>query len=59
MPIRARGFSTVTLLGRVLGGGARRIHTSADTIEHLTEEGLRDAADVVHALAQRLAGGKA
>jgi hypothetical protein len=47
MPIAARGFSTVTLLGRVLGRPAQRFHTADDTPDHLSEEGLRDAVRVL------------
>lgn len=57
MPIAARGFATVTVLGQVLGGASRRIHTERDTPEALGEEGMRDAQRFVHELARQLAGG--
>ena len=52
MPIAARGFASVTLLGRVLGGAAARVHSARDEVAHLGEDGLRDAADVVHEIAR-------
>ncbi|MDP6461333.1 MAG: M28 family peptidase, partial [Gemmatimonadota bacterium] len=55
MPISSRGYSTVTLLGRVPGGASVRIHTARDTAEHLCEAGLRDAATVLTELARMAA----
>lgn len=56
MPIAARGFATVTLVGEVLGSASRRIHSREDTVEHLDPVALAAAARLVHALARRLAG---
>ncbi len=56
MPIAARGFATVTLVGEVLGSASRRIHTREDTVEHLDPDALAAVARLVHALARRLAG---
>ncbi len=47
MPIAARGYATVTILGRVMGEASRRIHSQRDTVDALTEEGLQDAARTV------------
>ena len=47
MPIASRGFATVTVLGQVLGSASRRIHTSQDTVAHVTEAALADAAAFV------------
>ena len=55
MPIAARGFPTVTFLGRVLGRPAQRFHTAEDTPEHLNEEGLQDAVRVVREVVRRIA----
>ncbi len=52
MPIAARGFASVTLLGQVLGRAAARVHSARDEVSHLGEGGLRDAADVVHEIAR-------
>ena len=57
MPIAARGFATVTLLGRVLGSASRRIHTSRDTVEALREEALEDACELVRAFARSFCRG--
>jgi len=51
MPIAARGFATITILGDVLGPASRRFHSRRDTIEHLREGSLRRAADLGRALA--------
>lgn len=56
MPIAARGFNTVTILGDVLGPASRRIHTPRDTILHLHEAGLARAATLAHALAAAWCG---
>lgn len=56
MPIAARGYATVTLLGQVLGAASRRMHTPRDTVEALNEPALRDAARLVHAIAREAAG---
>lgn len=55
MPIAARGYPTVTLLGEVLGAASRRFHTRRDTPEHLNEDGLRSAVRVAHEIARSLA----
>lgn len=55
MPIGARGFATVTILGQVFGGAAGRIHTARDTIEHLNEEGLQHAARLVEEIVRQAA----
>jgi hypothetical protein len=52
MPISARGYATVTVTGRVLGAASRRIHSPRDSVEHLSEAGLRDAAAFAAALAR-------
>ncbi len=57
MPIAARGFATVTLLGRVLGGASRRIHSERDTIDALGEGGLDDARRVVRGVVRAAAAG--
>jgi hypothetical protein len=54
MPIAARGFSTVTFLGQVLGRSAQRFHTADDTPDHLGEEGLQDAVRVVREVVRAL-----
>lgn len=55
MPIAARGFSTVTILGRVLGDASRRIHTARDTSEVLREDAMRDAVEVVRGVVRGFA----
>ncbi len=55
MPIRARGYATVTILGQVLGAASRRMHTARDTVERLSEPALRDAAALAIALAHEAA----
>ncbi len=55
IPIASRGFATVTILGQVLGSASRRIHTSGDTVEHLTETGMTDAALLVAEIARTVA----
>ena len=55
IPIASRGFATVTVLGQVLGSASRRIHSSRDTIEHLTESGLTDASALVAEIAKTVA----
>ena len=55
MPLAARGFPTISLLGEVLGGASRRIHTRHDTIDWLNEEGLRNASDAAAAIARAFA----
>jgi hypothetical protein len=52
MPIAARGFACVTLLGRVIGRAAARVHSARDVVGHLAEGGLQDAADVVREIAR-------
>lgn len=52
MPLAARGFATISLLGEVLGGASRRIHTRRDTTEWLNEEGLRNASRAAAAIAR-------
>jgi Zn-dependent M28 family amino/carboxypeptidase len=54
MPIGSRGFATVTILGKVLGSAARRIHTRRDTLEHLREDALQNAFSFARALAREL-----
>jgi hypothetical protein len=56
MPIAARGFATVTLLGEVMGAASRRFHSRRDTAEHLSEGALLAAARAVLAIALRAAG---
>ncbi len=55
IPIASRGFATVTIVGQVLGSASRRIHSPSDTIEHLNETGLVDAATVVGEIARTIA----
>ncbi len=55
MPIRARGFATVTILGQVLGAASRRMHSARDTVEHLSEPALRDPAAFATAIAREAA----
>jgi putative aminopeptidase FrvX len=55
MPIGARGFATATLLGDVLGGASRRIHSRRDTTGPLREEALRSAVRLATRLAHELA----
>lgn len=55
MPIAARGFATVTILGQVLGAASRRIHTSRDSIEALGEGGMDDAKRVVREIVRAVA----
>jgi acetylornithine deacetylase/succinyl-diaminopimelate desuccinylase-like protein len=55
MPIRARGFATVTILGEVLGAPSRRMHSAHDTVEHLSEPALQDAAAFAISLAREAA----
>jgi hypothetical protein len=57
MPIGARGFATVSILGDVLGAAARRIHSRRDGIEHLSGEGLHAAARLVEELVVEMARG--
>jgi hypothetical protein len=57
MPIGARGFATVTLLGEVLGGASRRFHTARDTVDHLNEAGLQNARRLVGEIARSVALG--
>jgi Zn-dependent M28 family amino/carboxypeptidase len=52
MPISARGFASVTLLGRVVGRAAGRIHSARDEASHLSESALQDAAALVHEIAR-------
>lgn len=56
MPIAARGFAAVTLLGQVLGSASRRMHTPLDTDEHVTEAALDDAARLVRGIVRAAAG---
>lgn len=56
-PIGARGFPTVTLLGEVLGGASRRIHSRRDTVDHLNETGLENARRLVVELAREVVRG--
>lgn len=56
MPIAARGFATVSVLGEVLGAASRRIHSRDDVPEFLEPQGLAAAVRFTHALARRLAG---
>jgi hypothetical protein len=58
MPIAARGFPTVSLLGEVLGSASRRIHSANDTLDHLCAEGLESAVRVAIGLARAVAGRK-
>ncbi|MFN0149563.1 MAG: M28 family peptidase [bacterium] len=51
MPVAARGFATITILGEVLGPASRRFHSRRDTVDHLDEAGLRRAADFGRAIA--------
>jgi hypothetical protein len=55
MPFGARGFATVSLLGRVLGEASRRIHGPRDTIDLLDEAALRHAAAVAGELTRVVA----
>lgn len=55
MPIGARGFATVSILGEVLGAAARRIHSRRDTLDHVSEEGLRTAVRFLEGLAREIA----
>ena len=55
IPIASRGFATVTVLGQVLGSASRRIHSSRDTVEHLTESALTDASVLVAEIAKTVA----
>ncbi len=54
-PVSARGFATVTLLGRVFGPAAGRMHTARDVPDRLDEAGLQAAVDVTTALAREVA----
>jgi Zn-dependent M28 family amino/carboxypeptidase len=56
MPMAARGYATVTLLGEVLGGGSRRIHTANDTLAHLGEAALAAAGELVVGIAREIGG---
>jgi hypothetical protein len=56
MPIAARGYATATVLGQVLGAASSRMHSARDTVDHLDEAALREAAALVHALAIEAAG---
>ena len=55
MPIAARGFPTVSLLGEVLGAASRRIHSAADTVDPLCPEGLEACVRVATGLARAVA----
>jgi hypothetical protein len=55
MPMGARGFATVSVLGEVLGGASRRIHSRRDTVDHVGEEGLQSALRFVRGLTRELA----
>jgi hypothetical protein len=55
MPIGARGFSTVSLLGDVLGAPGARIHSPADEMLYLTEEALESAMALVTEVARDVA----
>ena len=52
MPIAARGFPTVSLLGEVLGSASRRIHSAEDTVDRLCPEGLASAVRVATGVAR-------
>lgn len=51
MPIAARGFATITILGDVLGSASRRFHSPHDTVDHLREAALARAASFGRAVA--------
>ena len=58
MPIAARGFPTVSLLGEVLGSASRRIHSAGDTVDRLCPEGLEAAVRVASGLARAVLDGQ-
>jgi hypothetical protein len=56
MPISARGFTTASILGDVIGAPALRIHSERDTIEPLHEAGLEAAMRLCAQVAREAAG---
>ncbi|MEZ5066264.1 MAG: M28 family peptidase [bacterium] len=55
MPFGARGFATVSVLGGVLGGASRRIHTPSDEVRWIRGPALASATRLANAIAREAA----